>query len=132
MNSSSAAGRCSNVSNNTGTTMCTDPASCVLFDGHIPTLTGLEGDMWASQLLTIPITASPRIEITFYFHDTLTFTRVEVLMFNCPQWDLGVERVIITDQGAIIAEAKPRPSTVSCDSLVQICLLPANTPRNDT
>ena len=105
----------------------------VLFDGHIPTLTGLDGDMWASQLLTIQVAADPRKEITFWFHDTPTFTRVEVLMFNCPQWELGVERIIITDQGeTIIAEAKSRPSTVSCDSLVQICLLPANTPRNDT
>ena len=133
MNGSSAVGHCSNVVIIESTTICTNPKSSVLFDGHFPTLTGLDGNMWANQLLTIQIVASPRVEITFGFHDTPTFTRVEVLMFNCPQWELGVERIIITDQGeAIIAEAKPRHSTVSCDSLVRICLLPANTPRNDT
>ena len=130
MNGSSAVGRCSNVIEST--TTCANPNSSVLFDRHIPTLTGLDGNTWASQLLTMEVAASPRVEITFGFHDTPTFTRVEVLMFNCPQWELGVERIIITDQGAIIAEAKPRPSTVSCDSLVRICLLPTNTPRNDT
>ena len=122
MNGSSAVGRCSNVNVTIveNTTTCTNPNSSVLFDGHIPTLTGLDGDMWASQLLTIQVAADPRIEITFWFHDTPTFSRAEVLMFNCPQWELGVERIIITDQGeTIIAEAKPRPSTVSCDSLVQ-------------
>ena len=133
MNGSSAVGWCSNAIITESTTTCANPNSSVLFDGHIPTLTGLDGNMWANQLLTIQIAASPRIEITFGFHDTSTFTRVEVLMFNCPQWELEVERIIITDQGeAIIAEAKPKPSTVSCDSLVRICLLPTNTPRNDT
>ena len=46
MNGSSATGNCSNYANGA----CNDP---VLFDGHIPTLTGLDGDTWASQLLTI-------------------------------------------------------------------------------
>ena len=132
VNGSSAVGWCSNVIITESTTICANPNSSVLFDGHIPTLTGLDGNLWANQLLTIEVAASPRVEITFGFHDTPTFTRVEVLMFNCPQWELGVERIIITDQGAIIAEAKSRPSIVSCDSLVRICLLPANTPRNDT
>ena len=49
MNGSSATGHCSNYANG----VCNDPASSVLFDGHIPTLTGLDGDTWASQLLTI-------------------------------------------------------------------------------
>ena len=49
VNGSSATGNSSNYTSGA----CNDPASSVLFDGHIPTLTGLDGDMWASQLLTI-------------------------------------------------------------------------------
>ena len=40
VNGSSATGHCSNYANGA----CNDPASSVLFDGHIPTLTGLDGD----------------------------------------------------------------------------------------
>ncbi len=32
---------------------CREPTTSVLQDGIIPTLTGLDGDLWASQLLTI-------------------------------------------------------------------------------
>ena len=37
--------------------VCNAPRSSVLFDG-IPTLTGLEGDMWSSQLLTLNTSTS--------------------------------------------------------------------------
>ena len=68
---------------------CITPTSSVLFDGNVPTLTGLDGDMWASQLLTTANTA----EITFGFTDTPDYTgvgSVEVVMFNCPEWEISV------------------------------------------
>ena len=73
---------------------CEDPLSSVLFDdpGGLPTLTGLDGDMWASQLLVMR-TSAASTNITFDFHDTPHFVRVErveVVMFNCPQWGIGV------------------------------------------
>ena len=57
------------------TITCTDPTSSVLYDGHIPTLTGLDGDMWASQLLTLH-TTTRRTDITFDFSTTPDFREV--------------------------------------------------------
>ena len=64
-------------------TLCNEPTTSVLQDGIIPTL---DGNMWASQLLTMNPTKS-NINITFDFKDTQDYAelqRVEVVMFNCP------------------------------------------------
>ncbi len=42
------------------------PRSSVLFDDVTPTLTGLDGDMWATQLLTLNTSTSSSI-----LHSTL-------------------------------------------------------------
>ena len=70
VNGSSATGNCANVCSTTsGTLTCADPTSSVLFDDPrgMPILTGLDGDMWASQLHTIQTIASS-IDITFDLH----------------------------------------------------------------
>ena len=54
---------------------CFIPTSSVLFDGSVSTLTGLDGDMWASQLLTINTTVNTA-EITFDFIRTPDYTEV--------------------------------------------------------
>ena len=55
VNGSSAAGNCS--SDTVGfLSRCDAPTSSVLFYGNIPALTGLDDDMWASQLLTLQTT----------------------------------------------------------------------------
>ncbi len=51
VNESSEDGNCSLI-----VTTCNEPTTSVLQDGIIPTLNGLDGDMWASQLLTINTT----------------------------------------------------------------------------
>ena len=107
-----------------------------MFDRGIPTLTGLDGDMWASRLLTIQTTASS-IDITFDLR-TPTFTRVdrvEVVMFNCPQWGIGVEsvsvRALVTD-ATLISTTTISHDVTSCNSLIKVCLEPrSNTPQLD-
>ena len=88
MSGSSATGHCSSVGSTGVISTCADPISSVLFDGIIPTLTGLDGDMWASQLLTLQRTSS-RVSALFDFTDTAgyggLFGRLEVVMFNCPE-----------------------------------------------
>ena len=64
VNGSSENGNCSLTSS--VCPRCREPTTSVLQDGIIPTLTGLDGDMWASQLLTIN-TANSSIAITFNF-----------------------------------------------------------------
>ena len=91
MNGSSPTGNCSNVSMDDTQIICLQPTTSVLFDGRVPTLTGLDGNMWASQLLTIR-RANIFTNVTFDFTDTPGYDRVErveVVMFNCPQWGIA-------------------------------------------
>ena len=92
VNGSSAIGNCVNESNRT-TCYSNDPTSTILFDNprlrEIPLLTGLDGDMWASQLLTMEKFSASMIAIDFHFRNNPKFMRVdrvEVVMFNSPQW----------------------------------------------
>ncbi len=118
VNGSSATGHCSTVTDNgDGTSTCMDPTSSVLFDGIIPTLTGLDGNMWASQLLTLR--SEDEIDIPIAFSDTTrSLMRVEVVMINCTQrlWTIRVhETVTGIDKGS------SESNLTSCDSLVRVC-----------
>ena len=104
------------------------PTSSVLFDGNVPTLTGLDaGDMWASQLLTINTTANTA-EITFDFTRTPDYTgveRVEVVMLNCPEWGISVRTISLFSAPSISGSRNFQtnsPTTTSCDSLVRVCI----------
>ena len=106
--------------------ICPVPTKSVLFDGNVPTLTGLDGDMWASQLLTITANTA---EITFDFIDTPDYTgvgRVEVVMFNCPEWGISVRTVSLfsatSTSGSRTFVTSISPTTTSCDSLVRVCI----------
>ncbi len=87
VNGSSDDGNCNLI-----VTTCNEPITSVLQDGIIPTLTGLDGDMWANQILTINIESDSSIidetDITFDFEATPGYVgvqKVEVVMFNCPE-----------------------------------------------
>lgn len=79
MNGSSATGHCSNttIDESSNRLTCAEPASSVLFDGNIPTLTGLDGDMWASQLQTTEMASVAFMN--FDFSDTPGFTLVRTV-----------------------------------------------------
>ena len=125
MNGSSPTRNCSNGT----TTTCSRPKSSVLFDGRVPTLTGLDGDMWVSQLLTIN-TVESLINVNFDFTDTPGYVgiqRFEVVMFNCPQ--LGIASTTISLTGATARgqvfnsfASTSVSSLTSCESLVRVCL----------
>ncbi len=85
--------------------------------------------MWASQLLTIN-TDSHTTSITFDFEATAGYVgveRVEVVMFNCPEWGISVDSItlygstIVTSIGNALAVIIP--TITSCDSLVSVCIL---------
>ena len=68
MNGSLAAGNCSDTVSAGNITVCRQPASSVLFDGRIPTLSG---NMWASQLFTAAAVDGGRsIPLSFDFDGT--------------------------------------------------------------
>ena len=124
VNGSSSTGRCSYV---IYLHYCTTPTCSALFDGNVPTLTGLGGDaMWASHLLTINTIANTT-EITFNFTNTPDYTgmgRVEVVMFNCPEWGISVKTISLFSAISLSSsrnfETSISPTTTSCDSLVRM------------
>ena len=128
VNGSSATGHCSNVSKNGVKSTCTDPSSSVLFDGVIPTLTGLDGDMWASQLLTLQKdTLGPTV--TFDFTGTQDYVglsgRLEVVMFNCPEKGISASTIRVLTSSPSVNPTPPlmvvNINITSCDSLVRVC-----------
>ena len=132
-NGSSRTGFC----NRTTTRICLEPASSVLFDGVIPTLTGLDGDNWARQLLTIR--ATPNAFINFDFGGYAVIDRVEIILFNCPRWGIAASNIIlyvpneISSAFSIVTDIYLNdiiriPS--SCDSLVKVCMMCLNCNRS--
>ena len=130
VNGSSPIGNCSNVSSDIGANFrdqsrCEAPTSSVLFDGNIPTLTGLDGDMWASQLFAVQIRQPSGIEIISGITGGSGVERVEVVMFNCPEWGIAVQAIGIWSATSISSTrtliGTTRPTITSCNSLVRVC-----------
>ena len=111
---------------NDGHSRCETPTSSVLFDGNIPTLTGLDGDMWASQLLTLQTHNPSGIEIISDFTGRSGVERVELVMFNCPKWGIAVQAIRILRATSISSTrtliGTIRPIITSCNSLVRVCI----------
>ena len=130
MSGSSATGHCSSVSRrNSLISTCTDPTSSVLFDGVIPILTGLDGDMWASQLLTLQRATSTRVSALFDFTDTAGYVglsgRLEVVMFNCPEKGISASTIRVSSSSSPSVSPTLLMAVnidiTSCYSLVRVC-----------
>ena len=138
VNGSSAIGHCPDVTPNIDSfSTCSSPASSVLFDGVIPTLTALDGNTWATQLMILQssLYGSSSFHIYSSFANT-SIGRVEVVLFNCPQWDISVYSIHVavlhsgyfSYDNAIYYDYHTiaYPTVFSCDSLVKVCI-PLNT-----
>ena len=72
--------------------------------------------------------ASSQTEISFeWLNGGADMLRIEVVMFNCPQWDIGAQTIqfIIPGKSGVISSIQTTDAA-SCDSLVTLCLtLPA-------
>ncbi len=116
---SNATGHCSDVSDSGR--VCNTPRSSVLFDG-IPTLTGLDGDMWATQLLTLDTSTSSNI--TFNFNGIANYAGVgtiEVIMFSCSMRGIGTNSISIrSSDDSPIGTINDIPQ--SCEYLVRACI----------
>lgn len=124
VNGSSSTGHCNTRIAGGNTFTCKQPITSVLFDGHIPAITsGLNGNTWARQLLTLNATTG-RTEITFDFITTPgRVERIELVMFNCPQWGVAVQTIRLFDPlytGTVLTTVTP--TITSCSSLVRVCV----------
>ena len=77
--------------------------------------------MWASQLLTLRLMNSST-KITFNFTDNIDLVRIEVVMFNCPQWEIGVQNIAVRENMTDIL-SKQTGDITSCDYLVKTCIM---------
>ena len=104
---------------------CDDPSTSVLFDGHVPMLSDsdLDGDMWAGELLTFNTTlSSPHLStIIAEFPGPLLIERLEVVMFNCPEWGISVLEFELQADLDVPPQVF-QPNITSCDSLVRVCI----------
>ncbi len=127
INGSSATGQCSSVNVSNDTSTCLDPTSSVLFDRITPTLTGLDGNMWASQLLTTEVSSGRSATLTINFTATLGYVgvrRLEIAMFNCPEWGIAPDTILVRESQTqrTIGTVNIDANMTSCDSLVKLCL----------
>ena len=94
VNGSFDTGHCLNVTViNKTVSRCNNPSTSVLFDGIIPTLSALDGNMWATQLLTWRKANVGFLSFPFSLN---AVRRVEMVMFNCPQWGISLYGVAKT------------------------------------
>ena len=109
--------------------VCNAPLTSVLFDG-IPTLPGLDGDMWARQLLTFDTSVSSA-SITFNFTtakhsgNIVNYEGVEIIevvVFNCPTRGIEASNIAIVAGGSLIDTIPLNDNSTSCDYLVRVCV----------
>ena len=127
VNGSSETGHCEGVWQLLGIVSCSHPETSVLFDGNIPTLTGLDGDSWADQLLTLnPSNLEERDTYIQLSLPSVQRLRLEVALFNCPEWGIATSRITIhTSQLFHQDYSRSKvidPTLNSCDSLVRVCM----------
>ena len=136
MNGSSPLANCNVTEYNGDGTLstCNRPWTSVLFDHIIPALTDLDGDGWASELLTLDMHSS-RSTLTFDFHSyygssvcPYSVTRIEVLLFNCPEWGTSIREIRLIDSVRRWILGIYYPPSISCNSLVRVCI-PYSTTR---
>ena len=131
MNGSSITANClSAASVGGGTFICSTPSSSVLYDGNIPTLMALDGNMWANELLTLqPLQPGISTLVAFDFTTTPGYSgisRVEIFMFNCPEWGISAQTISLLQASDISLAGTPittvNPMVTSCESLVRVCI----------
>ena len=126
-NGSSATGHCSDITLHLNTlSTCSSPASSVLFDGVIPTLTALDGNTWATQLMILrqPLFGNSQYYVTSSFASIHHIRRVEVVLFNCPQRARYINIDFLRTDIPYYRSAHydVLPTLISCDSLVKVCI----------
>ena len=109
---------------------CNSPTSSVLFDGVTPTLTELDGDTWAEQLMVLDDSQRTSLQFEFNFmnHPTYTgVTRVEVALFNCPEWQTGLDAIEFSQTGdgnqISASTIRTQVNESSCDALINVCIM---------
>ena len=113
-------GSCSSIS---GTNNECDGTS-VLNDGILPALSGVSSDpasQWANKLFTMRRSGTEQIVVSVELPSG-THNRVELTVFNCPQWGIYTPRIIVEIGGLDIITANATLPDKSCEYLLKFCV----------
>ena len=113
-----------------------DGGTSVLVDNTILPLSGLDGDQWARDLYTVERGTTAFISIGFDFGTSVRMRRLELVMFNCPQWSIRASSIEIyadasttnfprsdpTSLGSSVGSRLLDNTTNSCGSLYRVCV----------
>ena len=109
-----------------------------LVDRQVPSLRTFQ-DNWAAGLFTVNRSAQSSFHIGFAFNRTVNFTKVELDLFNCPEWGIAAPSITVYTYNDIlnfdrgVATALHPVLTIdaatSCNSTVTVCI-PLQLPQN--
>ena len=108
-----------------------------LTDCVIPSLGGFQSN-WAAGLFTVNRSGLSSFHIGFDFSRPVNFTRVELDLFNCPQWGIAAQTITVYEYtlgilnfvaAAARALGHTTASTISCTSIVRV-VIPLELPQN--
>jgi len=110
-----------------------------LTDCVIASLGGFQSN-WAAGLFTVNRSGLSSFHIGFEFSRPVNFTRVELDLFNCPEWGIAAQTITVYEYTlgilnffAAVARAlgHTTASTTSCTSIVRV-VTPLELPQNPT
>ena len=121
-----------------GGRICGEGGTSDLTDCVIPSLGGFQTN-WAAGLFTVN-TRGQSFHIGFEFDGPANFTRVELDLFNCPEWGIAAQNItvyefvpgigILNFHPIIATELGMRTTTAtSCTSIVRV-VIPLELPPN--
>jgi len=137
VNGSDHNGGCSRVTTGPICTELDEGGTSDLTDCVIPSLGGLQG-CWADGLFTVNRSGQSSFHIGFVFSRPVNFTRVELDLFNCPEWDIAAQTITVYENTfEIINFLDPTARVLghtttnitSCTSIVRV-VIPLELPHN--
>ena len=121
-------GGCSLISE-TNSEICN--GSSVLNDGILPALSGVRNDpasQWANELFTMNRSGTEEIVVSVQLPSgNINYDRVELSVFNCPQWGIYAPQVMVYATGSLSGTilrllANATLSAESCGYLLKFCV----------
>ena len=137
MNGSSSNGECSDVVNGSVCGNLSDGGTSDLIDRNVPYLETLQDD-WAAGLFTVNRSGQSSFYIGFKLHGYFNLTKVELDLFNCPEWGIAAPSITVythssfnfdRDAAKNLSLGNTTDAATSCNSTVTVCI-PLQLPQN--
>ena len=102
----------------------------VLIDGVLPALSDVSSDpasRWANELFTMRRCRTDKINVSVQFPANINHNRMELSVFNCPQWGIYTPQVMVYATGSLSGDnliliSDATLSEESCEYLLKFCV----------